>query len=330
MKRRAVADNLGPLVDTLANVVGILVIVLALTQIELGGALDRVLQRQADQRAADQDFVDALPDRRAELESLRSTLAERGIETQSEGIAVAEEILEALEELGTAGKLDRLAVETRYAELDALRRDNLAAQRALEDREVRAEALQTVSKERVARLPDPRVERGLESWVLVRHGRIFPVDRKALFDAGTSALARLLQRRATGEGFRPDEFDSASLYLRKRRIGTDGFRWLLDPVEAGEPAFVRLDWPAADRGIDPTRLESSAAWQRWLANRRPGRDLVKFHVWNDSFEAYGAARQATEAAGLAAGWVGYTEDADYRIRLSFGARPPEERDVLVD
>ena len=45
MKRRAVADNLGPLVDTLANVVGILVIVLALTQIELGGALDRVLQR---------------------------------------------------------------------------------------------------------------------------------------------------------------------------------------------------------------------------------------------------------------------------------------------
>lgn len=327
MKRRALADNLGPLVDTLSNVVGILVIVLALTQIELGGALDRVLRRQAEQLVEEQAFVSMIPERRGALAARAQALAARGLPQDAEGIALAEEILEAIEDLGPALELEGGALSGKASALADLRRSNREAERALDDRRVREDALRTVSKERVARLPDPRVERGLESWVLVRHGRIFPVDRKALFDAGTNALARLLKAEASGGAFRLDEFESAALYLRKRRVGADGFRWLLEP---GSPTRVRLDWPAADRGIDPARLATSETWRQWLARRRPGRDFVKFHVWNDSFEAYGTARQATETAGLGAGWVGYTADSEYRIGLSFGTRPPEERDVLVD
>jgi hypothetical protein len=327
MRRRALADNLGPLVDTLSNVVGILVIVLALTQIELGGALDRVMRRQAERLEEEQAFVSMIPERRGALEARAEALAARGLPTDDEGLALAEEILEALEELGPALALDADVISAKSEALAALRRSNREAERALDDRRVRQDALRTVSKERVARLPDPRIERGLESWVLVRHGRIFPVDRKALFDAGTNALARLLKAEASGGAFRRDEFESAALYLRKRHIGTDGFRWLLEP---GSPTRVRLDWPPADRGIDPARLATSEVWRQWLARRRPGRDFVKFHVWNDSFEAYGTARQATESAGLGAGWVGYTDDSEYRIRLSFGTRPPEERDILVD
>ena len=327
MRRRAIADNLGPLVDTLSNVVGILVIVLALTQIELGGALDRVLQRQAAQLEAEQAFVSMIPERRGAIEARAEALAARGIRPEEDGLALAQEILDALENLGPALEVDAETLSARFAKLADLRRSNRAAKRALDDRRVREDALRTVAKERVARLPDPRVERGLESWVLVRHGQIFPVDRKALFDAGTNALARLLKVEASGGSFRKDEFESAALYLRKRRIGADGFRWLLEP---GIPNRVRLDWPAAERGIDPARLATSEVWRQWLARREPGRDFVKFHVWNDSFEAYGTARQATEAAGLGAGWVGYTADSEYRIPLSFGARPPEERDILVD
>lgn len=327
MRRRALADNLGPLVDTLSNVVGILVIVLALTQIELSGALDRVLRRQAAQLEEEQAFVSMLPERRGALEARAEALTARGLPTNDEGLALAEEILEALEDLGPALELDAEEISAKSDALAALRRSNREAERSLDDRRIREDALQTVSKERVARLPDPRIERGLESWVLVRHGRIFPVDRKALFDAGTNALARLLNSEASGGSFRRDEFESAALYLRKRQIGTDGFRWLLEP---GSPTRVRLDWPPADRGIDPARLATSEVWRQWLTRRRPGRDFVKFHVWNDSFEAYGTARQATESAGLGAGWVGYTDDSEYRIRLSFGTRPPEERDILVD
>lgn len=327
MRRRAVADNLGPLVDTLSNVVGILVIVLALTQIELGGALDRVLRRQAEQLAAEQDFVSLIPERRGALAARTQALAVRGIRAEEGGLALAQEILDAVEDLGPALASAPEELSAKFARLKALRRSNQQAARALDDRRVREDALRTVAKERVARLPDPRLERGLESWVLVRHGRVFPVDRKALFDAGTNALARLLKVGESGGPFRQDEFESAALYLRKRRIGSDGFRWILEP---GDPNRVRLDWPDADRGIDPARLATSEVWRQWLAQRQPGRDFVKFHVWNDSFEAYGTARQATETAGLGAGWVGYTGESEYRIPLKFGPRAPEERDILVD
>ncbi|MEM9174696.1 MAG: hypothetical protein AAGC67_05640 [Myxococcota bacterium] len=327
MRRRAVADNLGPLVDTLSNVVGILVIVLALTQIELGGALDRVLQRQARQFQDERAFVESIPARRGALAERQGALAERGVSADDEGLALAEEILEAVAGIGPDVVLRKTENDAKATRLAALRRDNADAERALADRRLREQALRTVAKERVARLPDPRVERGREVWVLVRHGRVFPVDRKALFEAGSSALRRLLKVEAARGPFRLDEFESAALYLRKRQIGTDGFRWLLEP---GTPSRVRLDWPAADRGIDPAALASHPAWRRWLAQRVPGRDFVKFHVWNDSFEAYGTARQAIEAAGLGAGWVGYTEDAEYRTVLSFGPRPPEERDIVVD
>lgn len=250
MRRRALADNLGPLVDTLSNVVGILVIVLALTQIELGGALDRVLRRQAEQLAAEQDFVSSIPERQGALEARTKALAARGLRVDGEAIALADEILDAIDDLGPAARIDAESVSEKLARLSTLRRENLDARRALDDRRVREDALRTVAKERVARLPDPRVERGLESWVLVRHGRVFPVDRKALFDAGTNALARLLKADASGGAFRQDEFESAALYLRKRRVGSDGFRWLLEP---GRPNRVRLDWPPADRGIEPDR-----------------------------------------------------------------------------
>ncbi|MCR9097917.1 MAG: hypothetical protein NXI30_27165 [bacterium] len=327
MKRRTVADNLGPLVDTLSNVVGILVIVLALTQIELGGALDRVLQRRAEQFEAEREFVATIPGRRAALDARSAALEARGIPSDDEGLAVAEEILEALDEFDPELGAPPEEIEARFRLLSSIRRENAETQRALDDQRVREDALRSVSKERVARLPDPRVERGLESWVLVRHGRIFPVDRKALFEAGQNALGRLLKIEESGASFRLDEFESAALYLRKRRIGSDGFRWLLEP---GTPSWVRLDWPPAERGIDPTGLTTSEAWRRWLARRVPGRDFVKFHVWNDSFEAYGTARQATEAAGLGGGWIGYTADAEYRTPLKFGVRPPEQRDILVD
>jgi hypothetical protein len=44
---RGVPDNLGPLVDTLSNVVGILIMVIVVTRLELGEALDRRRERRS-------------------------------------------------------------------------------------------------------------------------------------------------------------------------------------------------------------------------------------------------------------------------------------------
>ena len=89
--RRALPDNLDPLVDTLANVVGILVIVLALTQIELGGALERVIGLEAARIAEEQDYLEERPSRRAALEARWSLLEARGLPADAEALALANE-----------------------------------------------------------------------------------------------------------------------------------------------------------------------------------------------------------------------------------------------
>ncbi len=326
--RRALPDNLDPLVDTLSNVVGILVIVLALTQIELGGALERVLGLEAARLAEERTYVEEMPEMRAALEAHWAALAERGIPADAEAIAIADEVLEVVAEFTPRLPPDPAERAAKAEALARLRDDNADASRALEDRRAQVEAIRSVPPERVARLPNPHIERGRETWVLVRYGRVFPVDRKTLVEIGARALGRLLDDSFKGKrAVRADELESAALYLRKRSVGQNGFRWHL---LTDEPARVELDWPGADRGIEPVSLDADRRWRRWLAGLQPGRDFVRFHVWTDSFEAYGAARQAIETAGIGASWVGHERDDEIELPISFGRPLPDVRELEVD
>jgi len=183
-----------------------------------------------------------------------------------------------------------------------------------------------VPRQLVARLPDPEIIEGRESWILVRHGRVFLVDREALFDQGRRAIERIVPDGAT-RPLRPDEFESVAHYLRKSEIGLGAHRWQLTT----EPAVrLRLEWRTRDGGIERSRLATDPDFARWLAARNPDRDTIRFHVWADSFETYLEARTVTEAAGFRAGWRGHEVDEELEIGLRFGAREPEVRPVEVD
>jgi hypothetical protein len=62
----------------------------------------------------------------------------------------------------------------------------------------------------------------------------------------------------------------------------------------------------------------------------PESDFIRFQVWNDSFEAYLAARQSIETAGLRAGWTGYAEDEELVRLLRFTTEPIAEQPIEVD
>lgn len=324
--RRGIPDNLGPLVDTLSNVVGILVVVIVVIQLELGDALARVDAARTGGDAARSRLTatrDALAERRAQL--LARTDSE-----PAEAIAFAEEMLAALAALpersvASADRREdvpRELVERLAEEQQALERE----QRALAARRRHGEGLRSVPAHLVARLPNPHLERGYESWILVRHGRVFLVDREALYDAGVRALQRLLAP-AIRRGVRPDEYASAALYLRKQPAGSDGFRWQL---EVEERPRVELEFPSVDLGRMPDQLDTDPDFAAWLAARDPERDFVRFHVWDDSFEAYSLARRAIEQAGFRAGWVGHARDEEVTLNISFGAPNPRERTIEVD
>lgn len=317
--RRAILDNLDPLVDTLSNVVGILVIVIALTQLELGDALERVTRLATSSTDVGATRVDdALARRRQAI--LDRTDAEPG-----EATRLAEELLDALKALPEAAL--REDEEGAAAEaLAELRREVERVEAALDAGREQQDELARVPERLVARLPDPQIEVGVVSWILVRNGRIHPVDRATLMTAGSRAIHRVLRHVSVGE-VRPDEFESAALYLRKRNVGTDGFRWRLVPEPV--PGVV-LEWPGARSGLLPGQLAESPRWRRWLAERSPDEDFIEFRVWSDSFEAYLEARQAVEAAGFRAGWRGYAEGEELELVLTFGAALPKRERIEVD
>jgi hypothetical protein len=324
--RRTVPDNLDPLVDTLSNVVGILVIVVALTQIQLGDALVRIAEldflRTRDERARA-----ARPEESRAVEQRRGALILRTEVNLEDSIELAKRTLVALAAQPSNSAARDGVARDRLAEEVAAARARLGEARLSRDRRASvAERLQVVPKQMVARLPDPQILTGRESWIMVRYGRVYLVDREELVKEGTRAIERILADGAEGR-VRKDEFEAVALYLRKHDVGLGNFRWQLmtDPQ-----VYVELEWRSKDAGIEIEDLATSEEFRTWLAKRTPDVDLVRFQVWSDSFETYLGAREILERAGFHAGWHGHEADEDFEIGLRFGPEAPPVVPVQVD
>lgn len=321
--RRSIPDNLDPLVDTLTNVVGILVIVILLTQIELGDALARVIELDTQNKHDEREHAQALPQIESTLMAREEALFRRTDVEAEEAIEMAREYLESLASLPAAAPG---TTDTDLERVDTLRAELREARAAADERTRYAEAIREVPARMVARLPDPQLVRGNEAWILVRYGRVYLVDRQHLFDEGVAGIRRIL-RDGENRSIRRDEFEAIALYLRKMPIGDGTFRWHLRTESRPR---VELAWLTRDGGLDHTRLDQDPSWRAWLAGLSPESDFIRFQVWNDSFEAYLAARQSIEAAGFRAGWKGYAEDEELVRLLRFTTEPIPEQPIEVD
>ncbi len=333
-RRSALPDNVDPLIDTLSNVVGILVVVVALTQIQLGDALDRLVAIQAGGLPLAGDGTPALLRRHASLaqqlasaEARRDAVLARSSGSVEDALAAAEEAIEQLEERASGapalGPAATQALERRLEE----RKKELAAQRAAaRSRAEYAKEIQRVPKELVARLPDPAILTGEEAWILCRYDRCYLADRPELIRLGSTTASRVISD-GPGRQVRPDEFESLARYFRKKKVGVGDFRW---QIITGARTKARLTWDDVDAGIEPSRLAKSRELAMWLAARSPAKDFIRFQVWNDSFEAYLAARQAVEAAGFRAGWRAFDREEELDLYLTFGRRQPRQGPVRVD
>lgn len=348
-KRSALPDNLDPLVDTLSNVVGILVIVIALTQLELGDAIARVARELAGSPVPVPSEAREAPEApESALVSLRDLLRARGIDDPRAARPILERWLAAFEgasasaaasasassAMGASGgsaaadrdaatARERAALEARVASA----REALAAEQTADARRrAHAATLERVPKRLVARLPDPHLIEGREAWVLVRYGRVYPVEREALFEKGRQAVTKIVPDGAS-RTLRPDELEAVARYLRKSDVGLGPHRWTLET----EPALhMVLRWRTRDGGIERSRLADDPTFADWLARRKTDVDAIRFHVWSDSFETYLEARARVEAAGFEAGWRGHEADEELEIGLRFGLPEPEVRPREVD
>jgi len=310
-KTSATGGNLDSMLDTLTNVVGILVIVLVAVQLSSQEAASRIAEQlekidpqevaRLEQAAADAKRQ-AVTNPRAELSRLEASLQiEQDLARQAAARAAE------LEKQRTA-HLEAAAAAAKQAAAATVKQEaaRTAAEERLAERRRELENLPVLAAPpaKEVRLPDPRpAPRGVkELRVLCREGRIWLVDIEAL---QTKALKR------------------ADYVVRSKRLDPDNDRWIPDGqtfVEEFNRAPVRdggftmkLEllknsvWPrlVLERGSGEQpddAIKGTGELARALRRFKPDTHIVRFFVWPDSFEAYLGVREFTNGRGFAAGW----------------------------
>lgn len=331
MAVRAQEQNLDSLLDTMANVVGILVVLVAVTQLSVGEAVDRIAGRyDLDRSEVSAEDVSAAS-ASAEAVATAVVAAEGELDAYASSAKrvgwLLEEIAPHLEELeGLAGRDDLAgAAEQEMAERIRQRRfelERLASEVA--ERRSRLAGLEALiasvpaeTRPKIARLPDPRTPpRGARQVpVLCRYGRCSLLDY-----AGMNAMLSRGIEDALGVDRRPARDDVPWLrnLFAKKRIGSGNFYWGFR--ESSGDILADILW--SDVGHGETLVELA----------RPGSELVqslseidrgghylRFYVWNDSFEVYLEARYVAEQLGWEIGWLPI--DGNEEVGINLTGRP---------
>jgi hypothetical protein len=330
-------QNLDPLLDTMANVVGILVMMVAVTQLSIGEAVERISDRgaarivpveeMAEARREKAELENAIVNAEGSLDALRATAKRRGML-----LSEAEAALESLEAM--AGRDDIVALETREA-VAALEREERdieklrAALTVQRDRLLELDALiqdlPDETRPKIARLPNPHPPpAGANEIAFVcRYGRIQPIDLEEMRRMLRVGIAGALgSDRGVGWNDRPwlrNLFD-------KLRVGTENFRWRFGDSDESR-LFADITWHDESSGETAGTLREGGSDHADELGRLARRgNFIRYYVWADSFDVYLEARYQAESAGFDVSWLVVDAKDDVGIDLRGSQRKP----ILID
>ncbi len=303
-RRSGVNQSLDSLLDTMANVVGILILVLLASMIHFGDAVERVREGIGGKPSPEQMWQteQAVESGRARLEELEREwrgLAERARDAE---LALA------------GGRVPASQLEERAAVLEGLEADLAAARGELARVSVVLEETRATKpqRDRIVRLPDPRPppDGALEILYFCRYGRIIPVNRDDIF----AALERGWRDAVGAEPWELDlafrDHDVVVDHFARHYVGRQPLRWR---VELGGPRSLeaRLTWSDREAGELASELRRpESAFRRHLSRLDRRYQWVRFYVWGDSYDVYLEARRIADEAGFAAGWRPFVTDVD--------------------
>lgn len=340
MKRalRQQEQNLDPLLDTMANVVGILVMLVAVSQLPLAGAVDRIRLAGAG-REVSQQAVERLERQHAELEETLAAAGERLAELESSGhpgllLPEAVPLLDELTALPERSELRGLGSRELQVRVDADRAELERSRERVERSRRRATQLALLLRDlpaeprpKIARLPDPRPppagSRPLS--FLCRHGRIVPVDVDQMRVQLRRGIAAALGERRPLQW--EDRMWAANLF-EKLDIGHAGLHWVLRE-ERGSTLFADLRVRDPEQGESLTELRlGGPEYTAQLRKQSPQEHYARYFVWPDSFDVYLEARYLAESQGYPVSWAALDLDED--VGLAIVGQPGLRLPVLVD
>ena len=349
-KKRAIGGNLDSLLDTLTNVVGILVIVLVTVQlasqeaasriaesvqkidpveIERSEAQSRQSQEKAAKAAAALKQAQAAPRQDAGQEIARLE-ARAAVALEVARLATARAI--ELEQK----HLDDSAVTKRASEAARVEKVKLEAERKQADDRRAALAVELTKMPlpiklpaKEVRLPAPRPAPtgAKEARVLCREGRIWLVDIPGLqAEAQKRAASVVRQKKLDPDG--DDWLSDGKLFTKtfnESPIKSSGFE-LTIMIPGNRPEIVLKRLPGSGETAENT-IKASGELARALRRVKPSEYFLRFFVWPDGFTAYLQVREFVGGRGFAAGWEPVGSPDEQRIGLgkyAIGPKPPPE------
>jgi hypothetical protein len=345
--RKSGGGSLDSLLDTMTNVVGILVILLTVTQLGVSDAVKRI----GDTESVKPEALEAVLERLRELLAVRAELEARlkALGQEDDGVDAAErlrklrkriadyqadtEVLSENEAKKRQAELELLAwkeeAERRKKEADELlARRNTGAEELASMRAKLAEAIDLGPVQpKIIYLPNPRPapEGAKPSTFLCREGRVMAVDAEQIQDWAQKRAAFIIQRRRLGRdpaaGIDPkilvDEFNQDP--------GRDRNFDVRMTVAGRVPKLVLKRKPEAGETAEQIERTTSR-YQQQIRRTAPGEFYLQFLVWPDSFEVYLKAREIAASRGLLAGWKPQTTTGEHVIEfganLLLGPPPP--------
>jgi hypothetical protein len=355
--KKAAGASLDSLLDTMTNVVGIMVILLTVTQLGVGDAVKRIsktikidpeeMARIEKELAETQKLRDELiqqlkmlvhhNEQRDDAAEELAELRKRIVDEKANNRAMREMHQSKVDEVMAEARRERdeakALLEQQEKEADELRQKiNQQAEQLAKLRAQLADTPEPVSPPaKVVYLPNPRpAPEGAKPFtVLCREGLVLPVLEEAIQEAGQLRVNFVIQRRQLA-GNEAEGIDADILGKEVNRMG------IKDPTGNFEPQLIfhgrypRLKLvPESGAGENAEQIQRRGSrYQQILRRIDPKKFYLRFIVWPDSFEAYLEARKIASEMGLSAGWRAVGDNHEHVIPLGGKVRvgpPPKPK-----
>ncbi len=318
--------SLDSLLDTMTNVVGVLIVVLIVTQVNVSSAAKRI---RANLPEVTVPMVEELREKEKAVQQELASLQEPD-KVEAREVEIAREKLRALSSRLKDAKKEQARFKKLDLELAVIEQDVEQLREKLEAEggelaQVRSQVETNRDelvkrKPKLVRLPNPRVpeKEAKEVRLIVRGGRLLHFDRASILD---SIAAKLRPRK--------DLLSRDPKY--KNRYDRDKIMPVLESLQESNPLFryefklhenghIHLYcFPRDGKGETVADLANpQARGNRVMVAASFERDYLRFFVTRDSFEQYIAMRRIAEDKQIPVGWI-FADDV-VRQTLNLGER----------
>lgn len=324
---------LDSLLDTMTNVVGILIIVLVVTQLGVGDAVKRITDKikfDPEKFAKDQQDLEALEKERDTL--LAAKVESEPIDTANEEKQL-EELLRRIAEMEKERDQLEQAQKDEEARLASAKLRAAAAKKKVDENEKRKQEreklkgeLSTAAKEiarleamlddtpmpeapppKVVTLPNPRSapKDAKQLTFICTQGKVYPLPPAPALEQirKQSQLRAVTVAREQYRTFNPKTGEGTDRFLLE--FNKQPFRneyW--DAKLANYSSSPRLVFEPKENGGETERIITGAnsRFQRGLRGINPNQFFIRFYVCSDSYDIYVTTRRIVTDMGLLAGW----------------------------